>query len=381
MSATATHPVQRTPVVAGLVVLAVLAWQASEFGINKALLVVIGAGLGITLYHAAFGFTGAYKRAMTSGDISGVTAQLVMLAIAIVLFAPVLSEGAVFGHRAGGIYAPLNVSLLVGAFIFGVGMQLGGGCASGTLFTVGGGSPRMVLVLIFFCVGCFVGTLHLPWWTTLPSAGVVSLGRQFGWTQAVAIQLVALVAIYMLLRLVGGHHARTLGWGGERSWRRVLRGPWPLLLGAVMLALLNWAVLATDGGPWSVTWGFTLWAGKAAVALGFDPADSAYWYARRGALENSLFADRVSLTNLGIVAGAFIAAGLAGRLRPNFAIPPRELATAVVGGLLLGYGARLAYGCNIGAFFGGVVSGSLHGWAWLVAALAGNWVTLRLRRA
>ena len=42
-------------------------------------------------------------------------------------------------------------------------------------------------------------------------------------------------------------------------------------------------------------------------------------------------------------------------------IPPLSLAAAVIGGLLLGYGARLAFGCNIGAFFSGVVSGSLHG--------------------
>jgi uncharacterized membrane protein YedE/YeeE len=51
----------------------------------------------------------------------------------------------------------------------------------------------------------------------------------------------------------------------------------------------------------------------------------------------------------------------------------------VVGGLLLGYGARLAYGCNIGAYFSGIVSGSLHGWLWLVAAFIGNVLGTRLR--
>ena len=44
----------------------------------------------------------------------------------------------------------------------------------------------------------------------------------------------------------------------------------------------------------------------------------------------------------------------------------------VLGGLMLGYGARLAYGCNIGAFFSGVASGSLHGWVWVFAAVVGN---------
>ena len=51
----------------------------------------------------------------------------------------------------------------------------------------------------------------------------------------------------------------------------------------------------------------------------------------------------------------------------------------LIGGVLLGYGARIAYGCNIGAYFSGIASGSLHGWLWLVAAFAGNIAGTRLR--
>jgi hypothetical protein len=45
----------------------------------------------------------------------------------------------------------------------------------------------------------------------------------------------------------------------------------------------------------------------------------------------------------------------------------------------MGYGARLAYGCNIGAYLGGIVSGSLHGWLWLVFGFAGSLVGTRIR--
>ncbi len=51
----------------------------------------------------------------------------------------------------------------------------------------------------------------------------------------------------------------------------------------------------------------------------------------------------------------------------------------MIDGLLLGYGARLAYGYNIGAFFSGVASGSLHGWVWIACALPGTYVGLKLR--
>nr|WP_329603634.1 YeeE/YedE thiosulfate transporter family protein [Pseudomonas putida] len=81
----------------------------------------------------------------------------------------------------------------------------------------------------------------------------------------------------------------------------------------------------------------------------------------------------------GIVLGALLAAGLAGRFAPSLKIPLASLVAAVIGGLLLGYGSRLAYGCNIGAYFSGIASGSVHGWLWLVAAYGGNLIGVRLR--
>ena len=83
--------------------------------------------------------------------------------------------------------------------------------------------------------------------------------------------------------------------------------------------------------------------------------------------------------DFGIVLGALLAAALAGKFKPEWRIAPRSLAAAVIGGLLLGYGARLAYGCNIGAYFSGIASSSLHGWLWLVAALGGSILGTRLR--
>jgi uncharacterized membrane protein YedE/YeeE len=81
----------------------------------------------------------------------------------------------------------------------------------------------------------------------------------------------------------------------------------------------------------------------------------------------------------GIVLGALLAALLANRFAPGWRIPARSLAAAILGGLMLGYGARIAYGCNIGAYFSGIASGSLHGWLWLPCAFAGNVLGTYLR--
>ncbi|MCP6237340.1 YeeE/YedE family protein, partial [Klebsiella pneumoniae] len=79
------------------------------------------------------------------------------------------------------------------------------------------------------------------------------------------------------------------------------------------------------------------------------------------ALAAPVWEDITTVMDIGIMIGALLAAGLAGRFAPSLKIPVRSMVAAVIGGLLLGYGSRLAYGCNIGAYFSGIASGSLHG--------------------
>ncbi len=344
-------------------------------------LFAVGVGLGVALFHAAFGFTGAYRRAILERDISGISAQLVMLAAAMLLFAPVLAQGQVFGHGVTGAVAPVSLSMAFGAFIFGIGMQLAGGCGSGALFTAGGGNLRMVLVLVFFCAGGVWGSLDLQWWSELPGIGSVALSEKLGWGPAIGLQLAALGGIYLGLRLLGGRNKQSLWWRDGFSWQGLLCGPWPLLLSAGLLALFNWMTLLIAGHPWSITWAFTLWGAKAAVAMGWDLYTSGFWsggFPSR-ALAQPILADVTSVMNIGIIFGAFAAASLAGKVAPKPRIPMSSLLAAVIGGLLLGYGARLAYGCNIGAFFSGVASTSLHGWVWIVFGIAGNVIGVRLR--
>jgi uncharacterized membrane protein YedE/YeeE len=148
--------------------------------------------------------------------------------------------------------------------------------------------------------------------------------------------------------------------------------------------VLNFATLVLAGRPWAITAAFPLWGSRAVEALGWDdPAFWTYWDdpTRTEALLRPILADRTTLMDLGLMAGAALAAGLAGRAA-RWRLPGlREVAASVVGGLLLGVGAVLAFGCNVSAYFGGIASGSLHGWLWILPALAGNWVGLKLRPA
>ncbi len=351
------------------------------YGVRLAALLVIGVLLGVTLYHAAFGFTSAYRRMFVYRDVTGVHAQLVMLAVATILFAPVLASGSVFGRGVVGAVAPAGWQVAAGAFMFGIGMQLGGGCGSGTLFGLGGGSVRLLITLAAFIAGSFWASLDMGWWQSLPSWRALAVGEEIGWPMAVAFQLGFLAIIAVVLKYWGRAQSSRRVPTARPGWRALLHGPWPLVIGALALALLNFLTLLIAGHPWSITWAFTLWGAKIATLLGWDPSSSAFWTGgfQQAALERSIFEDITSVMNIGIVLGALCAAALAGRFAPRVSMPIRSVVAAVIGGLAMGYGARIAFGCNIGAFFSGVASTSPHGWLWIAAALPGTWLGLKLR--
>src|SRR3990172_3087560 len=94
----ATHPAPRLQgkvIAAALVLSAALLAAVAPQGWRLPVLLVLGIALGATLYLTVFGFTAAYRRLIVDRDAAGVRAQLVMLAVATVLFAPVLAAGTV----------------------------------------------------------------------------------------------------------------------------------------------------------------------------------------------------------------------------------------------------------------------------------------------
>src|SRR5690606_35645584 len=154
------------------------------------------------------------------------------------------------------------------------------------------------------------------------------------------------------------------------GWTWLISGPWPLVGAGLMMAVLNVATLLLAGHPWSVTFGFGLWGAKTAQLVGVPVESWAFWTWPRPqkALSSSVLADVTSVMNFGIILGAGLAASLAGKFAPKVTVPFASMLAAAVGGILMGYGARLSFGCNIGALFSGIASGSLHGWLWFAAA-------------
>lgn len=368
------HLVQTRPLAAAGLLGTLLAGAAAGRGPDHLAAALLGLAAGVALYHARFGFTSAWRAFLREGRGEGLRAQFLLLGLASLVAYPLIGAG-----LAWPVVLPLGPAFVLGAILFGIGMQLGGGCGSGTLYTAGGGSVRMLATLAAFIAGSVAATFHDPFWSGLPvTPGGFGLVGAVGPLPALLLLGAVLVALARWTRAVERRRGLAPRAEPPADW---LGGPWPLVAGAVALAAVaagHWVFL---GRPWGVTWGFAVWGAQALQALGVDMAALPYWQVpwRAADLSGGPLSSPTNASNLGIMAGALAAAALGGRFAPSLRLSARDLLIAVAGGLLMGYGARLSGGCNIGAFLGGITSGSLHGLAWALLAFLGAGVGVRLR--
>lgn len=332
--------------------------------VRQAALLLVGIGMGAALAGTRFGFTTGWRQLVETRSPQGVIGQLLLLGLAATLCMPLLG---VFPelHAALG---PPSVSLLIGAFVFGLTMQIADGCGSGTLYKAGLGVPLNMGILPLFALGSFLGSAHLDRWLALGQIEPVGLVEHWGAGTALAVTWALLLATGVTVRLFAG-------W--QRAW---LDKRW--VLGALALAVLAGLNLAIAGQPWGVVYGFGLWGAKLALAVGaFDPASNPFWSqpGNTQRLAQTLLLDVTSITNIGILCGAlWVAAGrVQAQARP---LTARQWAVGLVAGFVMGYSARLAFGCNVGAMLSGIATGSLHGWIWVPMAFAGTLIGLRVRR-
>ena len=260
----------------------------------SAALILGGFGLGVAFLKAEFSYTASWRRFLTRGDASGLLGGLIVILICALVVVPV----AALSPKYGGAIAPLGPSLVIGAFVFGVGMQLANGCGSGTLYTVGGGSGRMLIALLFFVIGSVFGSLSLPAFLALGGIDPVLASDYFGAWGGLAVTLASIALVASVIVAIA--HKRGANFMPSRNY----------MIGGIAIGLLCIAVFFAGGHPWSVTFGYTVWGAKAATALGFDLSHAAFWQwpGPKRALAESVLSDTSSLTDFGMLFGAMAAA-------------------------------------------------------------------------
>jgi uncharacterized membrane protein YedE/YeeE len=360
---------------------------AQSISWKQAAMYLVAGVLGVTLYHARYGFTTSFRAFILERRGAAIRAQMIMFLFVNLLFLPILLKGHILGHPVAGYVSPIGISLIVGAFLFGIGMQLGDGCASGTLYHIGGGDVRGILTIVGFLFGSVLASWNFTWWTNTPHLQPVSLIQSFGPIGGFAIEIVLLIGVfvgsYIWERKHNGDVEPLITKNQSMGWSVIFKGPWSWITGGVVLAVGNTLLLVLSGKPWGVTFAFTLWGSKIAQAIGIPVEHWGYWQQKANslALHQSIFHDVTTVTDIGVMLGALLAAGLAGKFPKPYIrrFPARMLWGIFIGGVMMGYGARLAFGCNIGSYFSGIASFSVHGWVWFVCAMLGSVIGVKIR--
>lgn len=141
----------------------------------------------------------------------------------------------------------------------------------------------------------------------------------------------------------------------HERYKKIIASPLTYLTGAVLLGIINFVHFLTLDSGFSVTGAFYLFT---------DGANSATIGA--------------TLRNAGLFVGALIAVLACARFKFIKIRSAKQVIGAVTGGLLMGYGAGIAGGCNISAFFAAAASLSLSGWVFLLFLFAGTFVGIKL---
>ncbi len=154
-----------------------------------------------------------------------------------------------------------------------------------------------------------------------------------------------------------------------------LRNPWHPVIGGLALGLVNIFFLWFNKKPWGVSKTFARWGTWIADSLGFGVNSWKYWEMEN---LNTFFSDPETWTNLGIIVGAFLAATLAKEFKFKKIKSIKQVTVALVGGWMMGYGARVALGCNIGGFMNGLASLSLTGWIFAGGIVFGIYIGTKI---
>jgi len=164
-------------------------------------LFVLSLALGFTLQKSRLCFAASFRDPWLVGSTKLTEALIIILLICIPGFAIVYHFFTVCNIPIALNVTPFGIHTFIGGILFGIGMVLAGGCASGTLMRVGEGFAMQMIALVGLIIGAFLGKVSLPYWLQIfHEFPAVFLPNIMGWVPAVITQLLILLLIWQLIR-------------------------------------------------------------------------------------------------------------------------------------------------------------------------------------
>ncbi|QBZ82780.1 YeeE/YedE family protein [Hydrogenovibrio crunogenus] len=357
---------------------------------NQGKLLLTGFLIGLVFIHFHFGFTGYWQDFWLHKKTLGTRSHLWLLALGSLLFFPALNLLPQFGFNVAGAIRPIGINVALGAFMFGIGMTIASSCSSGTIRLLGEFKIRYYWVFLWMIIGGTFAASHIEKWLNLQTWGVFSFATNIPWGLGLFANLSIISLLYYGLVQYEKHHHNIVSpiFKTQNTLKQLKISP--VFWASFLLVILNFIVLLLSSHPWSISWIFPK-LGIIAIQETGLPIEWDFWEftaINDAALSKNWTNDSILLTTLGMflgVASYHLSKNLT-QVKSNVktqgvrSIRFTNILIPIIAGSLMGYGATVSFGCNIGGFFSAIISGSLHGWLWLVSAFLGMGFTVFIKR-
>ncbi|NCZ57895.1 MAG: YeeE/YedE family protein [Actinobacteria bacterium] len=370
--------------IAGLIVLGLLFWayllsSNTETGGRASFSLLIGLALGIVFERGRFCFFCIFRDSIefrkNNGFLSVITALAVGAIGYAIVFGMYLPDTSGEYLPTGAHIGPTSWVLAVAALAFGFGMALSGACISGHLYRIGQGSLRAVPALIGALLGFGLGFIT---WNTLylraiQEAPTLWLPHYIGYAGSLAVTLFALgVIAYFLLK------SNTESAPEKVSGLALLRSKFsPATTGVLVGVIGTIAYMRIE--PLGVTRQLSAISRKAFDKQSLLPETLNGLDTLAGCV--GIVSETIS--NNGWLIIGFVLASFAGALSANrfkFEIPTvRNSSTALVGGILMGWGSMTALGCTVGVLLSSTQAFAVSGWVFFLFAFLGVYLGIKAK--
>jgi uncharacterized membrane protein YedE/YeeE len=183
------------------VLLFIIAFGLKLYLYQKVFLAIwlIGISIGFVLYRSGICFAAMFQDIILFRNFSMARAILILIVISFIGINALQIYAPFNGQPIPGKFHSVGLHTAIGGFLFGLGMTLAGGCASGTLQRIAEGFLLFLLVLIGMVVGSVIGAYHFSWWVTkFFSHKAVFLPDIFGWVFGGLASMILLGGLFYL---------------------------------------------------------------------------------------------------------------------------------------------------------------------------------------
>ena len=347
----------------------------------------VSGTIGFLFKYGNIGFTGAFRRFVTNFDMFSFRQGLAFFFFGVIFcqLVPKIKglHPIIYPTRTsfGNYTSPIGWSLIIGSFIFGSGMQLGSGCASGTFVGLGEGALKSYVVLPFFIFGSTWSATDsiLNWYSNLSYIKPINISLFLMLFIIILLFILSFIPDFIRVQKAAkGLNSLTVE--EAEIIQKNVQSPWykpyiyPFLLG-----LATGIFYMFFGNPLGVAGVFPKIGGLIYQKLGGNP-NSWKFFKGMGGVPKTLFNEPIVISNIFLGIGAFIASSIMGNFGIGHPTSMIELIKSVFGGFIMGIGARMSYGCNIGSMYSGITSLSLHGLIWMFCAILGSALTVQVTK-